>query len=58
MRPAIIGIGGLRLTADEAALLRDLQPLGVILFARNVADPAQLAALTAELRQALPPQGV
>ncbi len=55
MRPAIIGIGGLRLTADEAALLHDLQPLGVILFARNVADPAQLAALTGELRGALPP---
>ncbi len=58
MRPAIIGIGGLRLSPDEAALLRDLQPLGVILFARNVADPAQLAALTAELRRALPAEGV
>ncbi len=58
MRPAVIGIGGLRLTPDEAALLRDLQPLGVILFARNVADPAQLAALTAELRAVLPPEGV
>ncbi len=58
MRPAIIGIKGLRLTPDEAALLRNLEPLGVILFARNVADPGQLAALTAELRAALPAESV
>ncbi len=58
MRPAIIGISGPRLTGDEAALLRRFQPLGAILFARNVIDPEQLAALTAELRAALPEHGV
>ncbi len=58
MRPAIIGVSGLRLTPDETALLRDRQPLGAILFARNVADPAQLAGLIAELRAVLPQEGV
>ena len=53
MKPAIIGVAGLRLTAEEAALLRRHRPLGAILFARNVADPAQLRALTAEIRDAL-----
>ncbi len=58
MRPAVIGIGGLRLTPNEAALLRELQPLGVILFARNVAEPGQLTGLAAELRAVLPQEGV
>ncbi|MDB5412808.1 MAG: beta-N-acetylhexosaminidase [Rubritepida sp.] len=53
MRAAIIGVSGLRLTVEEAALLRRLSPLGVILFARNVADPVQLRTLTAELREVL-----
>ncbi|WP_424812603.1 beta-N-acetylhexosaminidase [Roseococcus sp. YIM B11640] len=53
MRAAIIGISGLRLTADEAALLRRERPMGAILFARNVESPAQLRALTAELREVL-----
>ena len=53
MKAAIIGVAGLRLTAEEAALLRRHRPLGAILFARNVADPAQLRALTAEIRDAL-----
>ena len=39
-------------------MLRDFQPLGVILFARNVADPAQLAVLTDALRGVLPPGSV
>lgn len=53
MKPAIIGVAGLRLTAEEAALLRRHKPLGAILFARNIADPAQLRALTGEIREAL-----
>lgn len=53
MKPAIIGVAGLRLTAEEAALLRRHKPLGAILFARNVADPTQLRALTGEIRDAL-----
>ncbi|WP_249732320.1 beta-N-acetylhexosaminidase [Roseococcus sp. SDR] len=53
MKAAIIGVSGLRLTAEEATLLRRHRPLGAILFARNVADPAQLRALTAEMRECL-----
>lgn len=54
-RAAIVGISGPELTADEAALFRALPPAGVILFARNILDPAQLAALMGSLRAALPP---
>jgi len=53
MKPAIIGVSGLRLTVEEVGLLRRHRPLGVILFARNVADPAQLLLLTAEIREVL-----
>jgi beta-N-acetylhexosaminidase len=56
-KAAIIGIEGPALLAHEAALLRSEQPLGVVLFGRNVRDPAQLRALTADLRAALPPNG-
>lgn len=52
-RAAIIGLSGPRLTAAEAALLRARRPVGAILFARNVADPAQLRALTTEIRDIL-----
>jgi beta-N-acetylhexosaminidase len=54
MRPAIIGLSGLALTGAEAGLLRRMQPLGVILFRRNIDTPAQLAALIAAIRDALP----
>jgi len=50
MKPVIFGLSGLTLTADERAFFRDADPLGYILFGRNVHDRAQLAALTAELR--------
>ncbi|ONG45203.1 beta-N-acetylhexosaminidase [Pseudoroseomonas deserti] len=52
-RAAIIGLSGPVLLAGEAALLRECRPLGVILFARNVQDPAQLSRLTAAIREAL-----
>ena len=45
----ILGCAGLRLSDDERAFFRDADPLGFILFARNVEDPAQVRALTAEL---------
>jgi beta-N-acetylhexosaminidase len=47
---AIFGCAGLRLTPWEAAFFRDFDPLGFILFARNVDTPAQVAALCADLR--------
>jgi beta-N-acetylhexosaminidase len=55
-KAAIIGIGGLSLLPEEAALLRAFPPTGVILFARNIQDRGQLARLTDSLRQALPPE--
>lgn len=58
MKAAIVGIAGVELQRDEAALLRALPPSGVILFGRNVRDPAQLSALTASLRDVLPEQAV
>ena len=50
MIPAIFGLSGHTLTADERAFFRDCDPAGYILFGRNVDSRAQLAALTAELR--------
>ncbi len=58
MKAAIIGIAGPDLTAEEVALLRDHRPAGVILFARNIQDPAQLANLTAHIARVLPPLAV
>ena len=54
LKAAIVGIGGLTLTADEAAVFRANPPCGVILFARNIQAPPQLAALIAHLRRVLP----
>jgi len=47
--PVMADIAGLTLTEAERSLLRDPKVGGVILFARNFASRAQLAALTAEL---------
>jgi beta-N-acetylhexosaminidase len=54
LKPAIVGISGPELTADETACLRDARPLGVIMFARNIVDVEQLARLMAALRACLP----
>ena len=50
MTPAIFGLAGLALTADERAFFRDADPAGYILFARNVETRGQLRALTDDLR--------
>jgi beta-N-acetylhexosaminidase len=50
MLPVIYGLSGPALTADERAFFREADPLGYILFARNVVDRGQLRALTDELR--------
>ncbi|WP_246156498.1 beta-N-acetylhexosaminidase [Aquicoccus porphyridii] len=49
----ILDAEGLRLTAEEKAFFRDADPFGFILFARNVESPEQLAALCAEMREAV-----
>ena len=50
MIPAIFGLSGPELTADERAFFRDADPAGYILFGRNVQDRQQLRALTDSLR--------
>ena len=50
MIPAIFGLSGPRLTADERAFFADADPAGYILFGRNVESRTQLRALTDELR--------
>lgn len=50
MLPAIFGLSGPVLTPEERAFFREAQPAGYILFRRNVADRAQLRALTDSLR--------
>ena len=50
MIPAIFGLSGLTLTADERAFFRDSEPAGYILFGRNIENREQLLRLTDELR--------
>lgn len=50
MVPAIFGLSGLTLSADERAFFRDADPAGYILFGRNVGSRDQMRALTDELR--------
>jgi beta-N-acetylhexosaminidase len=48
---AIVGVAGTELTAAEEKLFRRHRPLGLILFARNIATPAQVFDLTAAFRR-------
>ncbi|MCC7218200.1 MAG: beta-N-acetylhexosaminidase [Burkholderiales bacterium] len=48
--PVVLGVEGLALTAADRERLVHPRVGGVILFARNYADRAQLAALSAEIR--------
>ncbi len=50
MIPAIFGISGLELTADERAFFKDADPAGYILFARNCETREQVRRLTDDLR--------
>lgn len=50
MTPAIFGIAGLELTADERAFFTEADPAGYILFARNCDNRDQLRRLTDDLR--------
>jgi beta-N-acetylhexosaminidase len=51
MTPAIFGLSGLELTADERAFFRESDPAGYILFGRNVENREQLRKLTDALRE-------
>ena len=50
MLPAIFGLSGPVLTADERAFFTECDPAGYILFGRNCETPDQLRALTDSLR--------
>lgn len=50
VRAFIAGCAGLSLTPDEEELFAGFQPWALILFARNIADAAQIRALTARFR--------
>lgn len=50
MNATILGPAGLRVTEWERDFFRDADPLGFILFARNVDTPDQLRRLTSDLR--------
>src|SRR6516164_6125572 len=52
-RAFISGISGTVLSPSERSFLREAEPWGVILFARNVEDPAQVRRLTGSVRDAL-----
>jgi beta-N-acetylhexosaminidase len=50
MKAVILGCSGPELTADERAFFHDADPLGFILFARNLDTPEQARRLTDDLR--------
>lgn len=51
MTPAIFGMTGTTLTADERAFFKEADPAGYILFGRNCETPEQLRVLTDSLRE-------
>jgi len=48
----MVGIPGPQLDENTDALIRDVNPGGVILFSRNIVDPIQLTTLCADLQDA------
>ncbi len=49
MLPVIFGLSGTTLTPEERAFFRQAEPVGYIVFARNIASQEQLRDLTASL---------
>jgi beta-N-acetylhexosaminidase len=50
-RAFITGLSGCSLSAAERTFLRDSRPWGLILFARNIANPPQVRKLVADFRE-------
>jgi beta-N-acetylhexosaminidase len=50
---AVYGCQGTELAPDERDFFRDARPFGFILFARNVNNPAQVAALCDQMRASI-----
>ncbi|MEQ9116204.1 MAG: beta-N-acetylhexosaminidase [Rickettsiales bacterium] len=53
VKPLIFGISGKALTEAETEFLQLYNPLGVILFSRNIDNPEQVQNLTASIREVL-----
>jgi beta-N-acetylhexosaminidase len=53
VRAFITGLSGTTLTAAERAFLREREPWGFIIFARNVETPSQLSRLLGSVRDAV-----
>ncbi len=49
--PVITDVEGLEMSADEKALFQEYRPFGFILFQRNCDNPAQVRALTDQMRE-------
>lgn len=47
----IFGINGQSLSDSEKSFFREINPLGFIIFARNIQDPQQLKRLVSELKE-------
>jgi beta-N-acetylhexosaminidase len=52
-RVLFIGLPGVRLTKETRSLLNEVQPGGVVLFARNIEKAEQVALLNAQIRDAV-----
>jgi beta-N-acetylhexosaminidase len=52
-RLLFIGLPGVRLDRHTRALLKEVEPGGVVLFGRNVESPEQVALLSAQIRDAV-----
>lgn len=58
IKPAILGIKSTVLQDDERELFQDMQPLGFILFSRNLSTPDQIKRLIEDLRSTVNHQQV
>ena len=52
-RAFITGLGGLTISANERAFVREARPWGLIIFKRNVNTPQQIAELIRSFRDIL-----
>ena len=52
-KAVVFGCASASLGADEAALFGEIDPLGFILFARNIENPDQVRRLTDALRESV-----
>jgi beta-N-acetylhexosaminidase len=50
IKPIIFGCSGYELTPDEISFFKEVNPLGLIVFARNIQDPNQLKKLIKSFR--------